>query len=300
MVVWPTDWEMDHDSLISAGGALQKLKMYPYFDVAHYLLMCESVRADLGPSSLPFSRRHPFSCWLSSMLMCFAGSILACFLLGEPVITPFRRHDDVVLASMVWYSVFYSPFDIVHKLISLKPIKVVVSIAKEVQRAHKISHGVAYAAKLYPESYMVQVLVGVARGAGSGVLKIVEQLVRGTWMPSQHEMLRPSFTTKACVIAALVFTLERNSMYVTAPHDLVYLCVVGFFSYFKLSALLLGVIDPSAPIENLFCALFMGGICDALHKAVDATREEANAGRKPVEDDLVDDKKWKKTEKKNK
>ncbi|VDK76406.1 unnamed protein product [Cylicostephanus goldi] len=129
-----------------------------------------------------------------------------------------------------------------------------------------ISHGVVYAAKLYPESYMVQVLVGVARGAGSGVMKIVEQLVRGTWIPSQHEMLRPSFTTKACVIAALVFTLERNSMYVTAPHDLVYLCVVGFFSYFKLSALLLGVVDPSAPIENLFCALFMGGICDALHK----------------------------------
>ncbi|EYB96441.1 hypothetical protein Y032_0150g2756 [Ancylostoma ceylanicum] len=132
--------------------------------------------------------------------------------------------------------------------------------------AIQISHGVAYAAKLYPESYMVQVLVGVAKGAGSGVVKIVEQLVRGTWVPSQHEMLRPSFTTKACVVAALVFTLERNSMYVTAPHDLVYLCVVGFFSYFKLSALLLGVTDPLAPIENLFCALFMGGICDALHK----------------------------------
>ncbi|KHJ87996.1 hypothetical protein OESDEN_12215 [Oesophagostomum dentatum] len=147
---------------------------------------------------------------------------------------------------------------------------------------------------------MVQVLVGVAKGAGSGVLKIVEQLVRGTWSPAQHEMLRPSFTTKACVVAALVFTLERNSMYVTAPHDLVYLCVVGFFSYFKLSALLLGVTDPLAPIENLFCALFMGGICDALHKAVDATREEANAGKKKLEDDLVDDKKWRKNEKKTK
>ncbi|VDO87206.1 unnamed protein product [Heligmosomoides polygyrus] len=74
------------------------------------------------------------------------------------------------------------------------------------------------------------------------------------------QMLLPSFTTKACVIASLVFTLERNSMYVTAPHDLVYLCVVGFFVYFKLSALLLEVNDPFAPVENLFCAVFMGGI----------------------------------------
>ncbi|EYB96444.1 hypothetical protein Y032_0150g2756 [Ancylostoma ceylanicum] len=138
MGMWPMDWEMDHDSLISAGSALQKLRMYPYFDVAHYLLMCESVRADLGASSLPFSRRHPFSCWLSSMLMCFAGGLLACFMLGEPVITPFRRHDDILLASLVWYGVFYSPFDIVHKLISFKLIKVVVSIAKEVQRTHKV------------------------------------------------------------------------------------------------------------------------------------------------------------------
>ncbi|VDO73023.1 unnamed protein product [Heligmosomoides polygyrus] len=254
----------------------------------------------MGTTSLAFSRRHPFSCWLSSMLMCFAGGLLACFLLGEPVITPFRRHDDVMLASAVWYTVFYSPFDLVYKLACLKPVKVLLCVAKEVQRAHKISHGVAYATKLYPESYMVQVLVGVSKGAGSGVVKIVEQLVRGAWIPSQHEMLRPSFTTKACVIASLVFTLERNSMYVTAPHDLVYLCVVGFFVYFKLSALLLGVNDPFAPVENLFCAVFMGGICDALHKAVDATREEATAGKKKIEDDIVDDKKWKKADKKNK
>ncbi|KAK6057378.1 hypothetical protein COOONC_05107 [Cooperia oncophora] len=203
-------------------------------------------------------------------------------------------------ASIVWYSVFYSPFDLVHKIIGFKLVKVLVCIAKEVQRAHKISHGVAYATKLYSESYMVQVLVGVSKGCGSGIVQIVEQLVRGTWVPSQHEMLRPSFTTKACVVASLVFTLERNSMYVTAPHDLVYLCVVAFFIYFKLSALLLGVTDPFAPIENLFCAVFMGGIYDALYKAVDATREEANSGKKKLDDDLLDDKKWKKNDKKNK
>ncbi|XGW07450.1 hypothetical protein V3C99_010546 [Haemonchus contortus] len=298
--MWSLDWEMDHESLISAGGALQKLRMYPYFDIAHYLLMCEHVRWELGTSAIAFSRRHPFSCWLSSMLMCFAGGLLACFLLGEPVITPFRRHDDVVLASIVWYSVFYSPFDLVHKMLCFKPVKVLVSVVKEVQRAHKISHGVAYATKLYPESYMVQVLVGVSKGCGSGIVKIIEQLVRGTWIPSQHEMLRPTFTTKACVVASLVFTLERNSMYVTAPQDLVYLCVVAFFVYFKLSALLLGVVDPFAPVENLFCAIFMGGICDALYKAVDATREEATAGKKKLDDDLVDDKKWKKNDKKTK
>uniref|UniRef100_A0A8L8JYW1 COMM domain-containing protein n=1 Tax=Heligmosomoides polygyrus TaxID=6339 RepID=A0A8L8JYW1_HELPZ len=96
--------------------------------------------------------------------------------------------------------------------------------------------------------------------------KAVEKLVRGAWIPSQHEMQQSSFTTKACVIASLVFTLERNSMYVTAPHDLVYLCVVGFFVYFKLSALTTRSKRSLCPVENLFCAVFMGGIRDALHK----------------------------------
>ncbi|VDM58056.1 unnamed protein product [Angiostrongylus costaricensis] len=259
--------------------------------------MCDQVRQDLGSSSLPFSRRHPFSCWLSSMLMCFSGRFLACFLLGEPVITPFRKHDDVILASIIWYSVFYAPFDVVYKLFLFKPVKIVANIAKEVQR---IAHGIAYATKLYPESYIVQELVGIASGAGSGIMKIAEQLVRGSWSPSQHELLRPSFTTKACILASLVFILERNSVYITAPHDLVYLFVVGFFVYFKLAAILFGVTDPFAPLENLFCALFMGGIGDALHRAVDATREEASAGKKKAEDDHVDDRKWKKNDKKTK
>jgi len=37
-----------------------------------------------------------------------------------------------------------------------------------------------------------------------------------------------------------------------------------FFS--QLSSLLLGIHDPFVPFENLFCALFLGGIWDALAK----------------------------------
>ena len=157
------------------------------------------------------------------MLMSFAGSFLSCFLLGEPIISPLKQHNDVILGSIVWYLIFYSPFDIVFKLSNWFPIKVILSVLKEIQRTHKIASGVKHAGRIYPESYLVQILVGVAKGAGSGVVKIVEQLARGTWIPTNHEILRPSFTTKACVIASLVFTLERHSMYVTAPHDLVYL-----------------------------------------------------------------------------
>lgn len=274
--------QLDQDILLEAGAQLHRLKMFPYFDIAHYVLMIIEVRDDLGGSAGIFSRKHPLSCWLSSMLMCFADSFLANFLLGEPVIAPFKRHDDIILATIIWYLVFYAPFDAVYKLAKVLPVKVVLSTLKEVKRAYKVSHGVSHAAKLYPNSYFVQILVGTAKGAGSGIIKTFEQLVRGVWLPNHNEVLRPSFPTKACLVASIIFALEKNSLYVSAPHDLIYLCIVGFFIYFKLSAVILHVTDPFAPFENLFCAVFMGGIWDALSRALAASRERRAAAQKDV------------------
>ena len=126
-------------------------------------------------------------------------------------------------ATIIWYFVFYSPFDVVYKLSKVLPVKIVLSILKETQRAYKIHHGVAYAAKLYPNAFLIHVIVGTAKGAGSGIIRIIEQLVRGVWIPHQSEILRPSFATKACVIASIIFTLDKHSLYITLPHEIVYL-----------------------------------------------------------------------------
>jgi len=37
---WPSSLRMDHEILIGAGYSAQRLKMYPYFDAAHYILVC--------------------------------------------------------------------------------------------------------------------------------------------------------------------------------------------------------------------------------------------------------------------
>lgn len=272
-MVVPESFQLDQEILLDAGAQLHRLKMYPYFDIAHYLLMIIEVRDDIGNPASLFSRKHPLSCWLSCMLMCFADAFLANFLLGEPVIAPFKRHDDVILATIVWYLVFYAPFDGIYKISKITPVKCVLAVMKEVKKAYKVSHGVSHAAKLYPNSYLVQVLVGTAKGAGSGVLRLLEQLIRGIWMPNHNEFLRPAFATKACVIAASVLALEKSGTYLTAPHDLIYLVIVGFFVYFKLSYIILHVTDPFAPIENLFCAIFMGGIWDAVSRALAAARD---------------------------
>ncbi|KAL1236763.1 Trimeric intracellular cation channel [Trichinella spiralis] len=264
--------EINANLLPELSKTLVSLKLYPYFDIAHYIMMTMSVREDLGSGAVVFSRKHPLSCWFSSMMMCFAGFILSNFLLGEPIVTVFMRHSDVLLATAVWYIVFYSPFDIAYKTVKFFPIKLILLILKEIHRTNKVYSAVGHAMQLYPNSYLIMAIIGVAKGAGSGIIRTFEQLVRGSWSPLTNEFLRPSLATKSCIVASVIFILEKMNM-IPLPHEAVYTVVVSFFIHFKLSSFVLGIHDPFLPFENLFCAIFMGGIWDALNRAVTTSRE---------------------------
>lgn len=84
-------------------------------------------------------------------------------------------------------------------------------------------------------------------------------------------MIHPSLITTYCIvsslfiiIASVIFIIEKKTELITAPHAIVYLGIVICFIYFKLSSMLLAISDPFLPFENIFCALFMGGLWDAL------------------------------------
>ena len=53
-------------------------------------------------AGLAFSRKHPLSLWLSSMLVIFSGSVVANALMGEPILTPFKNNNAIFLATAVW------------------------------------------------------------------------------------------------------------------------------------------------------------------------------------------------------
>ena len=52
--------------------------------------------------SQTFSRKHPIALWASSMLVIFAGGILANLLLGEPVLAPLKNNNQLLLSTAVW------------------------------------------------------------------------------------------------------------------------------------------------------------------------------------------------------
>ncbi|KAI5708846.1 hypothetical protein M8J76_004418 [Diaphorina citri] len=212
---------MDPEAFLDLANQVMKLKMYPYFDVAHSVLCALHVREDLGAGAQTFSRKHPLSCWLSTMLVIFAGGLLgepilfysilflkqfvkyilfysilfysisgaqtfsrkhplSCWLstmlvifaggmvagglLGEPILAPLKNTQQLVIATAVWYVVFYTPFDIGYKASKFLPVKILFSGMKEIYRCKKIHDGVTHAAKLYPSAYIIMIIIGTLKG----------------------------------------------------------------------------------------------------------------------------------------
>ncbi|UYV65627.1 TMEM38B [Cordylochernes scorpioides] len=219
------------------------------------------------------------ACWASCMVSMFAGSILANFLLGEPVLTPFKNNYNILMATAVWYAIFYAPFDAAYTVCRFLPVRLVLAAAKEVLRCKKVHDGVSHAVRVYPNGYLIMIIIGavkdlvVGTGTGSDFMRIFERLVRGTWTPNAMALLHPSFSTKACIAASVLFVLEKKTDFFTAPHALVYSGAVVIFVHFKLSAMLLGMTDPFQPFENLFCFFFLGGIWDAIARASECQGE---------------------------
>ncbi|VDL61665.1 unnamed protein product [Hymenolepis diminuta] len=265
---------MDPQIINDLATSVSKWRMYPYFDIAHYILMSTAVREDIPQSgSAAFSRKHPFACWFATMLMCFGGAILGNFVLGEPVFVCFDDHRAILTATIVWYLINYSPFDVVYKVYSLFSVRLLICAMKEVQRAKKISMGVSHAYHDYPHSAVTCILVGLLKGTGYLEMKVFARLVRGVWLPASSEFLHPSFTTKISLLSAIVYYCDLLDLIPLSRNQL-FLAVVGVMVYMRVAMLCLGLKDPFAPIQNLICTIFFGGVVDALKAAV--TRQKSD------------------------
>ena len=87
------------------------------------------------------------------MVVIFAGSLLANLIMGEPMLSPFKNNNQLLLATAVWYAsnshidltyfncnyrdryvIFYLPFDLGYKFFKFLPVKIVCAALKEVYR----------------------------------------------------------------------------------------------------------------------------------------------------------------------
>ncbi|XP_015247462.1 trimeric intracellular cation channel type B [Cyprinodon tularosa] len=250
---------------------LANLSMFPYFDMAHYIVSVMALREQ--PGALDVSRVSPLACWFSSMLYCFGGAVLSGIMLAEPPVAPLSNGTSVLLASIIWYLIFYCPMDVVYSCTALLPLRLVLSGMKEVTRTWKVLGGVTLAQKKYKDSLLVMIAIGWARGAGGGLISNFEQLVRGVWKPETNELLKMSYPTKVTLMGAVLFSLQQTHYLPLQKHHLMLFYTI-FIVVNKTRMMLTGSSSsPFAPIESaLYKALFTGyspyaALTGELHKA---------------------------------
>merc|ERR1719348_1691075 len=64
---------------------------------------------------------------MATMSASFAGSLLANPLLGKPILSALSNEYQLLLASLVWWLVFYSPADLAYSLVTNKVLYVPIS-----------------------------------------------------------------------------------------------------------------------------------------------------------------------------
>ncbi|KAK2819239.1 hypothetical protein Q5P01_024800 [Channa striata] len=236
---------------------LANLSMFPYFDMAHYTVSVMALREQ--PGALAVSRVSPLACWFSSMLYCFGGAVLSGVMLAEPPVAPLTNSTSVLLASIIWYLVFYCPMDLVYSCAALLPLRLVLSGMKEVTRTWKVLGGVTQAHSKYKDSLLVMIAIGWARGAGGGLISNFEQLVRGVWKPETNELLKMSYPTKITLIGAVLFALQQTHYLPVQKHHLILIYTV-FIVINKSRMMLTGSsTSPFATIESvIYKTLFNG------------------------------------------
>ncbi|XP_069736117.1 trimeric intracellular cation channel type B isoform X2 [Phaenicophaeus curvirostris] len=203
------------------------------------------------------------------MLHCFGGSVLSSLMLAEPPVAFLAKGTNILLASSVWYLVFYCPQDIFCRCFAFLPLRLLVAGMKEVTRTWKITAGVAHADSHFKDAWLVMVAVGWARGAGGGLISNFEQLVRGVWKPETNELLKMSYPVKVTLIGAVLFTLQHSQYLPIARHNLMFLYTV-FLVISKVTMMLTrSAASPFAPFEAALGHMFFG-----LQKAPSKVKDE--------------------------
>nr|XP_056704501.1 trimeric intracellular cation channel type B [Euleptes europaea] len=233
-----------------------RLPMFPFFDMAHYAASVMSLKEQRG--AVEISRHSPIACWFSAMLHCFGGSILSSLLLSEPPVAFLANTTNVLLASSVWYLIFYCPHDVFSRYLSCLPIRLLVSGMKEVTRTWKITGGVTRAHSHYQNAWIIMIVVGWARGAGGGLISNFEQLVRGVWKPETNELLKMSYPVKVSLAGAILFTMQHTHYLPMEVHDLMLFYTV-FLVVTKVAMMLTEFrTSPFAVLENAVGSFLFG------------------------------------------
>ena len=179
------------------------------------------------------------------MMVCFAGALIVNPLCGESPLEFLQDPFRIAIASILWYFMFYSPKDIVYEATKKLPVKVPLYLIKGLYYPKKILAGIKHAKHVFSKSNILAIiLIATLKANGSGFIKPFARFARGTTenISGCLETMKPSVTTKYCLICSILYTL--------IPGDLTYIIIAGLLVTMKAGPLFSVPVDGFTVVEN--------------------------------------------------
>lgn len=128
--------------------------VFPYLWLPHVIVMTFFLRSSLGPSAVVWAQRHPLSCFTLGLIYCFSGGLAGLFLGNKSLLTILTWSPNLYSFSLAWYLMFFSPYDVVHRLVSsLTPFLPLLVATQDWLRIAVVASGVRTTLEEHPTAF---------------------------------------------------------------------------------------------------------------------------------------------------
>ena len=151
--------------------------VFPHLWIPHVIVMTFFLRSSLGPSAVPWAQRHPLSCFTLGLVYCFSGGLAGLFLSNKSLLTILTWSPNLYSFTMAWYLMFFSPNDLMHRLVSsLTPVLPFLFASQDWLRIATCAHGIRTTLEEHPTAFVYPVVFAVITSNGFLVFKYFEQV----------------------------------------------------------------------------------------------------------------------------
>jgi len=241
--------------------------VFPYLWLPHCILACVGLRRTLGPSRWKsFSREHPLSCLILALLYIYPGGILTSFVLGENLLSFLTNSPNLYAALASWYLVFYSPWDLVVRVLETSRLLPFLAIPQDWQRVGLVYGGLKLINGDKPAFFLYPVIFGILRSSGFMLVKYIEV---GIMNGLKTGFRVPNQATKTMVLAAVLLQLQILYTVLPMSVDELYCYLVMFTVSMRLLTTIFAQADwdPYLGLEDLTCRVLYGGVHDLTNTA---------------------------------
>jgi len=138
-------------------GLFDVHQFHQFFAIMHALYIARKIKN--SHNGHLYAVNSPLSSLFGFLFVNFAGPIVTSIVLGKKPL--FLQENLPILAStVVWLLVFFSPTDIVGKIINLHPFQDIIAIVEGAHLSYKLSSAIDQSLQVYPHSYTSAFFIG--------------------------------------------------------------------------------------------------------------------------------------------